>query len=400
MLYIFVINAGSSSLKYQLFNWPSIKPVCIGLADRIGLVNAIITHKTFLKGKEVVVSHTCNMPDHNAAIEEVNRLLTTGENRVLKDTSDVSIVGHRIVHGGEYFVSTTVITAEVKEKLLLTFQLAPLHNPPAYNGIIVAERVFSKATHIGVFDTAFFQTLPEKAFRYAIPKSYYTQQHIRVYGFHGTSHKYVSQEACKFLGKQDASLITIHLGNGCSISAVKDGKAVDTSMGFGPLEGLIMGTRSGTIDPTVIFYLIEELGYDPASVSTLLNKQSGMLGLTGFSDMRDITKEINRGNEDAKLAYELYTYRIKKYIGAYMAVLNGLDALVFTAGVGENDRLIRQMILSELDFFGIRPDAEKNDQAQDGIRDISADGSLVRILIVPTNEELEIARQCIACLDG
>lgn len=399
-MYIFVINAGSSSLKYQLFNWPSPNPVCVGLADRIGLANSIITHKTYLNDKEVVISNTCNMPDHNAAIQEVNRLLTTGENRVLQDTSDVSIVGHRIVHGGEYFVSTTVITAEVKEKLLLTFQLAPLHNPPAYNGIIVAEKVFSNATHIGVFDTAFFQTLPERAFRYAIPKSYYTQQHIRAYGFHGTSHKYVSEEACKFLGRQDTRLITIHLGNGCSISAVKEGKAIDTSMGFGPLEGLIMGTRSGTIDPTVIFYLIEELGYNPASVSTLLNKQSGMLGLTGFSDMRDITKEIKKGNEDARLAYELYAYRIKKYIGAYIAALNGLDALVFTAGVGENDRLIRQIICSELDFLGIRVDAEKNNSAQDGIRDISDKGSPVRILIVPTNEELEIARQCVACLHG
>ncbi len=399
-MYIFVINAGSSSLKYQLFNWPSPNPVCVGLADRIGLANSIITHKTYLNDKEVVVSNTCNMPDHNAAIQEVNRLLTTGENRVLQDTSDVSIVGHRIVHGGEYFVSTTVITAEVKEKLLLTFQLAPLHNPPAYNGIIVAEKVFDNATHIGVFDTAFFQTLPERAFRYAIPKSYYTQQHIRAYGFHGTSHKYVSEEACKFLGRQDTRLITIHLGNGCSISAIKEGKAIDTSMGFGPLEGLIMGTRSGTIDPTVIFYLIEELGYNPASVSTLLNKQSGMLGLTGFSDMRDITKEIKKGNEDARLAYELYAYRIKKYIGAYIAALNGLDALVFTAGVGENDRLIRQMICSELDFLGIRVDAEKNNSAQHGIRDISDEGSPVRILIVPTNEELEIARQCVACLDG
>lgn len=399
-MYIFVINAGSSSLKYQLFNWPSPNPVCVGLADRIGLINAVITHKTYLNDKEVVVSHTCNVPDHSAALQEVNRLLTTGENRVLQDTSDVSIVGHRIVHGGEYFVSTTVITAEVREKLLLTFQLAPLHNPPAYNGIIVAEKVFSNATHIGVFDTAFFQTLPERAFRYAIPKSYYTEQHIRAYGFHGTSHKYVSEEACKFLGRQDPRLITIHLGNGCSISAVKEGKALDTSMGFGPLEGLIMGTRSGTIDPTVIFYLIEELGYDPASVSTLLNKQSGMLGLTGFSDMRDITKEIKKGNEDARLAYELYAYRIKKYIGAYIAALNGLDALVFTAGVGENDRLIRQMICSELDFLGIRIDAEKNNCAQDGIRDISDESTTVRILIVPTNEELEIARQCVSCLDG
>ncbi|MFD0795583.1 acetate/propionate family kinase [Mucilaginibacter litoreus] len=396
-MYIFVINSGSSSLKYQLFNWPSPSPVCTGLVDRIGLENAQITHKTFIGGREQVITETDDIADHDAALQAVNRLLTDSQNGVLTDTGEVQLVGHRIVHGGEYFVDTTVITPEVKEKLKLTFQLAPLHNPSAYRGIEVAENVFGNATHIGVFDTAFFQTLPEKAFRYAIPKSYYNQQNIRVYGFHGTSHKYVSELAYQYLGHTDAKLITVHLGNGCSMSAINNGKAIDTSMGFGPLDGLIMGTRSGSIDPTVIFYLVNQLGYDEAQVSNLLNKKSGMLGLTGFSDMRDITKAIEAGNEDAKLAYEMYAYRIKKYIGAYTAALNGLDALVFTAGVGENDALIRQMVCLDMDYCGIMLNTETNAVREKDTRDVSLPQSKVRILVVPTNEELEIARQCAGC---
>ncbi|RYY37586.1 MAG: acetate kinase [Sphingobacteriaceae bacterium] len=397
-MYIFVINSGSSSLKYQLFNWPSPQPVCVGLVERIGLEGSTITHKIGTDANELIVTSVEEIANHNAALQAVNRLLTEGPHQVIADTGEVKIVGHRIVHGGEYFVDTTVITPEVKEKLRLTFQLAPLHNPPAYSGLEVAEKVFSGATHIGVFDTSFFQTLPEKAYRYAIPKSFYTQHHIRVYGFHGTSHKYVSQQAYGFLGKPDAKLITIHLGNGCSISAVKAGKAVDTSMGFGPLEGLIMGTRSGSIDPTVIFYLENELGYNAAQVSNLLNKQSGMIGLTGFSDMRDITKAMNAGDADAKLAYDLYTYRIKKYIGAYAAAMNGVDAIIFTAGVGENDALIRKMVCSDMDYLGIELNKEKNLIRDKNARDISVDGSRVRILIVPTNEELEIAQQCADCV--
>lgn len=393
-MYIFVINSGSSSLKYQLFNWSSPHPVCIGLVERIGLENSTISHKTIINGKEQEVKLTADLPDHDAALTQVNLLLTDSENGVLADTGEVKLIGHRIVHGGEYFVETTVITPEVKEKLRLTFQLAPLHNPSAYRGIEVAEKVFSNATHIGVFDTAFFQTLPESAYRYAIPKSYYTEQNIRVYGFHGTSHKYVSAAAYQHLGRSNGKLITIHLGNGCSISAIKDGRAIDTSMGFGPLDGLIMGTRSGSIDPTIIFYLINQLGYDETQVSNLLNKKSGMLGLTGFSDMRDITKAINEGDADAKLAYDMYAYRIKKYIGAYASALNGLDALVFTAGVGENDVLIRQMVCEEMDYLNISLDKDQNSVRAKGIRDISFAGSKVRILIVPTNEELEIASQC------
>lgn len=392
---ILVINSGSSSIKYQLFKMPSTTPVCSGMVDRIGLDQSTITYKASIHGEEKEVSKQMEILDHEAAIKEVNILLMDAAIGVIKNPDDIEIVGHRIVHGGEFFTSTTVITPDVKEKLKATFQLAPLHNPSAYTGIEVAEKIFSKAKHIGVFDTAFFQTLPEHAYRYAIPNSYYKDYNIRAYGFHGTSHKYVSAQASKYLNKPQSKLITIHLGNGCSISAVDGGKAVDTSMGFGPLDGLIMGTRSGSIDPTVIFYLVNQLGYDIEQVSNLLNKRSGMVGLTGYSDMRDVTKAIQEGSDEAKLAYDMYTYRIKKFIGAYAAALNGVDAIVFTAGVGENDAVVRQMACSGLDYLGIAIDEETNKKREKGIREISKADSKVKVLIVPTNEELEIANQCL-----
>ena len=258
----------------------------------------------------------------------------------------------------------------------------------------MAEKIFTKAKQVAVFDTAFHQTLPQKAFIYAIPKSFYTDHHIRVYGFHGTSHKYVSGKAIEYLNRPDAKLITIHLGNGCSMAAVKNGKSVDTSMGFSPLSGLVMGTRSGDIDPSIIFHLIDQLGYDPEKVNALLNKRSGMLGLSGFSDMRDLEKAVLEGNEADALALDIYAYRIKKYIGAYAAVLNGLDAIVFTAGVGENDMNTRKQVCNEMQFLGIRLDDEKNKMPSAAIREINVDASQVKILVVPTNKELEIAKQC------
>lgn len=397
---IFVVNSGSSSIKYQLFKMPSTTPVCTGMVDRIGLDQSTITYKAVVNGEEHSISRQMEIQDHEAAIKEVNVLLMDPETGVIQNPEDIQIVGHRIVHGGEFFTTTTVITPDVKEKLKLTFQLAPLHNPSAYLGIEVAEKIFNKATHIGVFDTAFFTTLPPEAYRYAIPNSYYKDYNIRVYGFHGTSHKFVSAQASAYLEKPDSKLITIHLGNGCSISAVKNGQAIDTSMGFGPLEGLIMGTRSGSIDPTVVFYLVSQLGYDIEQVSNLLNKRSGMLGLTGHSDMRDVTKAINEGNAEARLAYDMYAYRIKKYIGAYAAALNGLDAVVFTAGVGENDALIRKLICSGLEYLNITIDDVKNGQREKGIREISAAGSKVKIMVIPTNEELEIANQCLELVNA
>ncbi len=397
---IFVVNSGSSSIKYQLFRMPVEKPVCSGLVERIGLENSIITHKIFLEGDEKIIKKTIDLPGHEEGLKLVAELLTDAEIGVIKKPGEIEVVGHRVVHGGESFAETTIITKKVKEKIQKLFPLAPLHNPANYLGIEVAEKIFSKAKQVAVFDTAFHQTMPQKAFTYAIPKSFYTDFHIRAYGFHGTSHKYISSKAMEYLHKPHAKLITIHLGNGCSMTAVKNGKSIDTSMGFSPLSGLVMGTRSGDIDPSIIFHLINQLGYDPEQVNTLLNKRSGMLGLTGFSDMRDIGKAVQDGNSDAELALEIYVYRIIKYIGSYAAVLNGLDAIVFTAGVGENDVKTRHLICNEMQFLGIHLDKEKNKISSTKTREINSASSPVKILVVPTNEELEIANQCYELLQG
>jgi acetate kinase len=396
---IFVINSGSSSIKYQLFKMPVEKPVCSGLVERIGLENSIITHKIYLKGDEKTIKKTIDLSGHEEGLKEVAALLTDAEMGVIKKPGEIEAVGHRVVHGGETFAATTIITKKVKEKIQKLFPLAPLHNPANYLGIEVAEKIFTKAKQVAVFDTAFHQTIPQVAFTYAIPKSFYIDQHIRVYGFHGTSHKYVSGKAMEYLKNPDAKLITIHLGNGCSMAAVKNGKSTDTSMGFSPLSGLVMGTRSGDIDPSIIFHLINQLGYDPEQVNTLLNKRSGMLGLTGFSDMRDIGKAAQEGNKDAELALQIYAYRIKKYIGSYAAVLNGLDAIVFTAGVGENDANTRYRICNEMQFLGIDLDEVKNKMTSVESREISSAASRIKILVVPTNEELEIAKQCYGLLE-
>jgi acetate kinase len=395
---IFVINSGSSSIKYQLFKIPSEKPVCSGLIERIGLTESIITHKVFIGNEEKVIKKSLFLASHEAGLMEVTALLTDKNTGVIKQPEEIQVVGHRVVHGGESFAATVVIDAAVKEEIKRLFPLAPLHNPANYTGIEVAEKIFTKAVQVAVFDTAFHQTMPEKAFRYAIPQSFYKELRIRSYGFHGTSHKYVSERAAEYLHNRNAKIISIHLGNGCSMTAVDAGKSIDTSMGFGPLAGLVMGTRSGDIDPSVIFHLVDEVGYDLDKVKDLLNQQSGMQGLTGFSDMRDITKAIAGGDREAEMAYEIYAYRIKKYIGFYAAVLNGIDAIVFTAGVGENDENIRKRACSNLDFLGIQIDEEKNSAPSTVLREINMDHSAVKILVIPTNEELEIARQCFALL--
>jgi acetate kinase len=395
---IFIVNSGSSSIKYQLFKMPDEKPICVGLVERIGLENAIITHKFYSSGEEQVIRRTLDLPDHEAGLHEVAQLLTDPEIGVIRDPAEIEAIGHRVVHGGESFSSTTVITKAVKEEIKKLFSLAPLHNPANYLGIEVAEKIFTNATQVAVFDTAFHQSMPEKAYRYAIPRSFYHDLGIRAYGFHGTSHKYVTEKTLQYLKDPNAKIITIHLGNGCSMAAVSAGKSVDTTMGFGPLSGLIMGTRSGDIDPSIIFHLVNQLGYSLDQVNTLLNKNSGMLGLTGFSDMRDILRAKATGDENATLAYDLYTYRIKKYIGAYAAVLNGLDAIVFTAGVGENDSTTRRLVCTEMDYLGISLDENKNEERSSALRDISREGSPVKILVVPTNEELEIVKQCYALL--
>lgn len=395
---ILVLNSGSSSIKYQFFQLPSTEPVCTGLVERIGLSNSVITHKTNLSGVEKVISIDAAIADHEAGMLEVGKLLTRPDIGVLHDPEELEVVGHRIVQGGETLTKTTVITPEVKAEIKRLFPLAPLHNPGHYKGIEVAERMFKKATQVAVFDTSFHQTLPAKAYRYAVPENFYKELGIRVYGFHGTSHKYVAERAMEYLGNPQARLVTIHLGNGCSMAAVKAGVCLDTSMGLTPLDGLIMGTRCGNIDPSVLLYLIEQEGYTSEQLSNLLTKQSGMLGLTGHSDMRDIRKMIEAGQPDALLAYEMYAYRIKKFIGSYTAVLNGLDAIIFTAGVGENDALVREMACRDMEFFGIRPDLNKNNERYPGIREINYDDAATKILIVPTNEELEIANQCLELL--
>ncbi|MFZ2905593.1 MAG: acetate kinase [Cyclobacteriaceae bacterium] len=397
---VFVINSGSSSIKYQLIQMPEAIVVCSGLIDRIGLEGSTIQHKTFLKGTEQITKRQLVIKNHAEGLKEAANLLTHAEIGVIDNPDEIHVVGHRVVHGGESFSDTMIVTDEVKEKIKELFPLAPLHNPPNYLGIEVAEKIFEKASQVAVFDTAFHQTMPPVAYRIAIPKSFYDEHQIRNYGFHGTSHKYVSERAAEYLKKKDAKIITIHLGNGCSMTAVQNGKCVDTSMGFGPMNGLIMGTRTGDIDQSVIFHLVNELGYSLDEVNTILNKKSGMLGLTGFSDMRDVKQEIKKGNAEARLAYDMYAYHIKKFIGSFVTVLNGVDALVFTAGVGENDPLTRELATKNMDSLGILLDEEKNNAGGKGIQEISKTGAPVKILVIPTNEELEIARQCYTLLSS
>ncbi|UOG74880.1 acetate kinase [Hymenobacter tibetensis] len=397
---LLVLNSGSSSIKYQFFRWPSEAPACSGLVERIGLDNAVVTHKLMTGEQETTTVLSVELPDHEAGLREVARLLADPQLGVIQDPGEVEAVGHRVVHGGEEFAATVQIIPAVKEAIRQLFPLAPLHNPANCRGIEVAEKTFPQAKQVAVFDTAFHQTMPEQAYRYAIPTELYAEQGIRVYGFHGTSHKYVTEQAAQYLHNPAARLVSVHLGNGCSVTAVRGGQSLDTSMGFGPLAGLVMGTRSGDIDPSVVFHLISQLSYTPEQVSALLNKQSGMLALAGLSDMRDITAAIEAGDANAKLAYDLYAYRIKKYIGAYAATLNGLDAIIFTAGVGENDALVRKLVCQNMDYLGVQLDEEKNAQRTKGIREISQADSPVKVLIVPTNEELEIARQCVELLEA
>lgn len=393
-MYILVINSGSSSIKYQLFPKDSDLPICSGLIERIGQDKGRVTHQIFKTGAEQEIKLDQPVKDHEAGMQTLAGLLTRPDIAVISSPDDIVTVGHRVVHGGETLTATTVITEEVKSKIKALYPLAPLHNPGHIKGIEVAEKLFPAAIQIAVFDTAFHQTLPEKAFRYAIPDKFYQEDGIRVYGFHGISHQYVAGEAMSWLKNPAGKLITIHLGNGCSMAAVNAGQCLDTSMGLTPLDGLVMGTRSGAIDPSVLLYLQQQKGYSAAQLTELLNKQSGMLALAGSNDMRDISKLYRQNDPAAKLAYELYTYRIKKFIGAYAVALNGLDAIVFTAGVGENDTLTRELVCRDMDILGIHIDTAKNSSKEKGIRDLSTIDSRTRILVVPTNEELAIAREC------
>jgi len=391
---ILVINSGSSSLKYQLFKMPAKAPLCSGLVERIGIEGSFIKHTTFINGQKESREKDGFIANHSEGLKQVLNLLSEGDQAVISSPGDISAVGHRVVHGGEHFSGATIITEDVKKEIKKLFSLAPLHNAVNYKCIEVAEQTFTDSIQIAVFDTAFHQTIPEKAYRYAIPEWYYKEHGIRVYGFHGTSHKYVSEQAIQWLNKPSSKIISIHLGNGCSMTAIKDGKSVDTSMGFGPLSGLMMGTRSGDIDPSVILHLMEHSGYTLEQLSSLLNKQSGLLGMGGSSDMRDIQKLIDNDSAAAALAVKVYAYRIKKFIGSYMAVLNGLDVILFTAGVGENDHKMRAAVCADLEFLNIKLDVQKNLTYKGELTEINTEDSAVKILVVPTNEEYEIASQC------
>ncbi|WP_242134508.1 acetate/propionate family kinase [Aestuariivivens marinum] len=386
---VLVLNSGSSSLKFQLFSMPEATILCSGLIERIGFEDAKFKFKTNGKTIETVTP----IKNHKIGLELLSQQLLDNNTGIIKSPDDIDIVGHRVVHGGKHFSDTTEITKAVKAKIKALSALAPLHNPANLEGIEVASAIFPNAKQVAVFDTAFHQSIPEYAYKYAIPNDFSEKHNIRVYGFHGTSHKYVSEQAVKYLGKEDSKIITIHLGNGCSMTAIKDGKSIDHSLGFSPVSGLIMGTRSGDIDPAIIFYLAEKYKYGLDEINTLLQKQSGMFGLTGFSDLREIEAEAQRGNEACQLALQMNAYRIKKYIGSYVAILNGLDAIVFTAGIGENSMLIRKMVCENLDFLGIILDEGKNKERSGQIREINALHSKAKILVIPTNEELEIAKQ-------
>lgn len=391
---VLVINSGSSSIKFQLIGMPGEEVIASGMVERIGLEGSRIKFSAGGRAGE----EEGNIESHEEGLRKVAQLLLDPRSEVVTEEEGIDAVGHRVVHGGSSFSETVRIDEKVKAKIRELFSLAPLHNPHNYKGIEVAEQIFPSAVQIAVFDTAFHQTIPEVAHRYAIPESFYTEHQIRMYGFHGTSHKYVSEEAARYLGTDKSKMITVHLGNGCSITAVRDGRSVEHSLGFGPMNGLIMGTRSGDIDQSVIFHLIEELGYTPGEVKSLLQGQSGMLGLTGFSDLREIEEAAEQGDRKCLLALQMNAYRVKKYIGAYAASMNGLDALVFTAGIGENSSVLRNMICDEMDYLGISLDREKNELRGKSIREIQKRGGKVKILIVPTNEEVEIARQSFGLL--
>ena len=386
---ILVINAGSSSLKYQLIDMTKEEVLAKGLCERIGIEGSNIQHTNIAKDTKTKIEKP--MKDHSDAIQMVIHALVDEEHGVIKSMDEIGAVGHRVVHGAEYFADSCIIDGKVKEALEMCVPLAPLHNPPNIIGIEACEKIMPGIQQVAVFDTAFHQSMPSKAFMYALPYELYESDKIRKYGFHGTSHKYVSQKAAEYLGKpaSELKIITCHLGNGSSVSAVDGGKCVDTSMGFTPLDGVVMGTRTGSMDPAVVTYLINK-GMSAKEVDNLMNKKSGVFGISGVSsDFRDLTKAADEGNKRAQLALDMFAYSVKKLIGAYAAAMGGVDAVIFTAGVGENDAKTRAEIVEGLEFLGIAIDQDKNNTR--GTVDISAEGAKVKTLAIPTNEELMIA---------
>ncbi|MBI9079704.1 MAG: acetate kinase [Pseudodesulfovibrio sp.] len=392
---VLVINSGSSSIKYQLIDTKTETVIVNGLVERIGEEKGILTNKTFPDtDAQTVTKMEKTIADHNAGMRLAIDLIVDPEKGVIKDKSEIDAVGHRVVHGGEGFSEPILITSEVISAIEDTVPLAPLHNPGNLDGIRVSMELFPGVPQVVVFDTAFHQTLPPHAYMYALPYELYEKYRVRRYGFHGTSHKFVASECARVMDRnfEEFNCITIHLGNGCSMAAVENGKSVDTSFGLTPLEGLVMGTRSGDVDPAVCAFLHRNKGMSVEEIDTMLNKESGLKGLCGMNDMRDIHAGIANGNERAKLALDVQTYRTRKYIGSYMAVLGRVDAIVFTAGIGENDDVVRRKSVKGLECFGVKIDEVVNAQRVKEPLRVSTDDSSVQIWVIPTNEELAIAR--------
>lgn len=389
---ILVLNCGSSSLKYQIFDMENEEVLAKGLCERIGMEGSVLTHKP--EGKDKYVAEA-PMPDHSTAVQMVLDALVDSEHGVISHIDEIGAVGHRVLHGGQKYSASIIVNDDVKKVIRECFDLGPLHNPANLIGIEACEKAIPGKPNVAVFDTAFHQTMPEKAYMYALPYEYYEKYAIRKYGFHGTSHAFVSARAIEFaeLDPNNSKVIVCHLGNGSSISAVVNGKCVDTSMGLTPLEGLAMGTRSGDIDPAVVQFIANKEGKDINEMLNILNKKSGMLGFSGVSsDFRDLWSAAESGNERAKLALDIFCYRVAKYIGSYITAMNGVDAIAFTAGVGENDHDVRKNVLSYFGYLGIELDEEANNKRGED-RYISTPNSKVKVVVIPTNEELKIARE-------
>lgn len=393
---ILVLNTGSSSIKFQLFAMPEQTVLGAGLLEKIGEDESVVSYRRPNSDQEDNAwKYEKTISNHGEGLAEIVSLLLDTEKGVVTSTDEIKAVGHRVVHGGDKFTQPTVIESDVIHQLKSISYLAPLHNPAGIKGIEVAQESFNNATQVAVFDTAFHQTMPDFAYRYAIPESFYQDHGLRAYGFHGTSHQYVMRAAADFLELplNEFNAITIHLGNGCSVAAIKGGHCIDTSMGLTPLGGLMMGTRSGDIDPSLILFLGDHLNMSFKDIDRLLNKESGLKGLTGTNDLRSVLSKHEADDPSAILAVAIYVYRIKKYIGAYAAALGKVDAIIFTAGVGENSSFIRAQVCQDLEILGIDLDIERNNGNEGGIREVQSPGSKVRLMIVPTNEELEIANQ-------
>ncbi|MBP5514455.1 MAG: acetate kinase [Bacteroidaceae bacterium] len=392
---ILVLNCGSSSIKYALYNMDDQSVIISGGIEKIGLPDSFIKYK--FKGEKYQINRP--IEEHTAGVQFIFEVLTTGDHAVLKNLEELDAVGHRMVHGGEKFNKSVILTPEVMKAFAECNDLAPLHNPANIKGVNAVKALLPEIPQVGVFDTAFHQTMPDYAYMYALPYELYKQYGVRRYGFHGTSHRYVSQRVCEYLGikPESSRIITCHVGNGASIAAVKNGKCVDTSMGLTPLEGLMMGTRSGDIDAGAVTFLMDKLNLDTKGISNLLNKQSGLAGVSGgSSDFRDILKGIEEGNDRARLAKEMYTYRIKKYIAQYAAAMGGVDVILFTGGAGENQWEVREGATKGLEFMGVKVDPEKNHAIRAKEAIISSEDSKVTVCVIPTDEELMIAKDTMA----